>query len=96
MRALTLGFGVIILIFFVYVLGLSVAEKKYKTPEAIISKCDSLHLANDSLVQRMEVLDRRLRQYKIGLWFLRDKDKKAYDYVINAGNLDFKNELWMY
>ena len=63
-----------------------------KENKVTVSKCDSIHLANDSLVQRMEVMDRRLRQYQIGLWFLRDKNKKAYDYVINAGNLEFKNE----
>lgn len=74
-------------------LGKLVNNKKEEHVTQIhLSKCDSVHLANDSLVQRMEVLDRRLKQYQIGLWFLRDKDKKAYDYVINAGNLDFKNE----
>lgn len=67
-------------------------ELEVYVPEPVLSKCDSIHLANDSLVQRMEVMDRRLRQYQIGLWFLRDKNKQAYDYVINAGNLDFKNE----
>jgi hypothetical protein len=76
----------------VIVSGLSENKQKQEQTTAVVSKCDSIHLANDSLVQRMEVIDRRLRQYQIGLWFLRDKNKQAYDYVINAGNLDFKNE----
>lgn len=60
--------------------------------EAKISTCDSIVFANDSLVKKLEIANRRMQQYKIGLWFLRDKDKKAYDYVINAGNLNFQNE----
>lgn len=73
-------------------IGLADDMQQKHVVEVKISKCDSIHLANDSLSQRIEVLDRRLRQYQIGLWFLRDKDKQAYDYVINAGNLDFKNQ----
>lgn len=70
----------------------TVEEPEEKQPNVKISACDSLHLANDSLVHRIEVLDRRVRQYEIGLMFLKDKDKQAYDYVINAGNLDFPLE----
>jgi hypothetical protein len=76
-----------------YKIGLDVAEKKQQTIEKpVVSKCDSIVFANDSLVKRLEIANRRMQQYKIGLWFLRDKDKKAYDYVINAGNLNFQNE----
>ena len=63
-----------------------------KENKVTVSKCDSIHLANDSLSKELEIANRRVQQYKIGLWFLRDKDKKAYDYVINAGNLNFQNE----
>ena len=63
-----------------------------KAPEPTISKCDSIVFANDSLKQRIQVLDNRIKQYKIGLAFLKDKDKKSYDYVINAGNFIFNDE----
>ena len=71
------------------------SNKKRETTEinVVTSKCDSLYLVNDSLSKRLEIAERRMQQYKIGLWFLRDKDKKAYDYVINAGNLQFDNSL---
>ncbi len=62
-------------------------------PEPTLSTCDSIHFANDSLVQKLDILNRRLVQYKVGLSFLKEKDKKAYDYVINAGNLYFPEEL---
>jgi hypothetical protein len=76
-----------------YSVGLDVAEKKQQPlPEPVLSKCDSIIFANDSLVQRLKIADNRLQQYKIGLWFLRDKNKQAYDYVINAGNLNFQNQ----
>lgn len=58
-----------------------------------LSKCDSLVLSNDSLVTRMVTLENRLLQYQTGLSFLKDKDKRAYDYAINAGNLKFE-DLW--
>lgn len=58
-----------------------------------LSKCDSLVMANDSLVTRMVTLENRLLQYQTGLSFLKDKDKRAYDYAINAGNLKFE-DLW--
>lgn len=59
------------------------------TPEPVLSKCDSLYFANDSLRQRIGVLENRVNQYRLGLSFLKLKDKKSYDYVINAGNLIF-------
>jgi hypothetical protein len=58
-----------------------------------LSKCDSLVMANDSLVTRMVTLENRLLQYQTGLSFLKDKDKGAYDYAVNAGNLKFE-DLW--
>ena len=58
-------------------------------PEPVITKCDSIMLANDSLCQRVNVLERRFVTYRLGMSFLKDKDKKAYDYLINAGNLKF-------
>jgi DNA integrity scanning protein DisA with diadenylate cyclase activity len=72
--------------------GLEENRKITRFEQLPLSKCDSLVMTNDSLVQRLEIANRRVQQYKIGLWFLRDKDKKAYDYVINAGNLNFQNE----
>ena len=84
---------IIILMIIAYKVGLDVAEKKKQTiEEPVVSKCDSIVFANDSLAKRLDLAERRMQQYRIGLWFLRDKDKKAYDYVINAGNLKFNNE----
>ena len=84
---------IIVLMIIAYSVGLDVAEKKQQPlPEPVLSKCDSIIFANDSLVQRLKIADNRLQQYKIGLWFLRDKNKQAYDYVINAGNLNFQNQ----
>ncbi len=60
-----------------------------QAPEPVITKCDSLYFANDSLRQRIGVLENRVNQYRLGLSFLKQKDKNAYDYVINAGNLIF-------
>lgn len=74
------------------VIGLVDDTQQKHIVEAKISTCDSIVFANDSLVKKLEIANRRMQQYKIGLWFLRDKDKKAYDYVINAGNLNFQNE----
>ncbi len=73
-----------------WVLSNNKTQKETEAP--VVSKCDSLVLANDSLSRRLEVANRRMQQYKIGLWFLRDKNRQAYDYVINAGNLNFQNE----
>lgn len=74
------------------IIGLADDAQQKQIVEAKVSKCDSIHLANDSLVHELEIANRRMNQYRIGLWFLRDKNKKAYDYVINAGNLEFENE----
>lgn len=72
---------------------LNLPEPTKALPEPTLSACDSIHFANDSLVQKLELLNRRLSQYRVGLGFLKEKDKKAYDYVINAGNLSFPEEL---
>lgn len=74
----------------ILIIGLLNNNKQKDVVETKISKCDSLHLANDSLSNEIELLQRRVLQYKIGLGFLKEKDKKSYQYVINAGNLQFK------
>ncbi len=76
----------------VIALGMIDENQQKQVTEVKLSKCDSIVFANDSLVKRLNLAERRMQQYRIGLWFLRDKDKKAYDYVINAGNLKFINE----
>ena len=58
-------------------------------PEPVISKCDSLYFANDSLIQRNKELENVLLTYKLGLAQLKMVDKKAHDYVINSGNFKF-------
>lgn len=60
------------------------------TPPVEVTKCDSIMLANDSLSLEIIGLQDRVAQYKLGLGFLKDKDKGLYDYVINAGRLKFK------
>lgn len=76
----------------VVTLGMIDENQQKEITEVKISKCDSIVFANDSLVKRLKIADNRLQQYRIGLWFLRDKNKQAYDYVINAGNLNFQNK----
>ena len=75
------------------VLHTTLTTPSKQAPEPTISKCDSIVFANDSLRQRIGVLENRIQQYKIGLMFLKDKDKKSYDYVINAGNFIFNDNL---
>lgn len=58
-------------------------------PEPVISKCDSLHFANDSLVQRNAMLEDRLLTFRLGLAQLKMVDKEAHDYLINSGNFKF-------
>lgn len=77
----------LVFIFFIRPLG-----KTEATPVPTVFKCDSIMLANDSLRQRIGVLENRVNQYRLGLGFLKDKDKKAHDYVINAGNLIFHED----
>jgi hypothetical protein len=83
---------VLVLVAVIALTALGLSTNKQEVANNTISKCDSIHLANDSLSRELEIANRRVQQYKIGLWFLRDKDKRAYDYVINAGNLNFQNE----
>lgn len=61
--------------------------------EPVISKCDSLHFANDSLVQRNAMLEDRLLTFRLGLAQLKMVDKEAHDYLINSGNFKF-TERW--
>jgi len=96
MRKIIMGFAVLGLLFLSFIIGLRTAEKKQEHQmfeQLPLSKCDSLVMANDSLVTRMVTLENRLLQYQTGLSFLKDKDKNAYDYAINAGNLKFE-DLW--
>jgi hypothetical protein len=87
--AFATGFGIMSIIYiFIILPSQSISPS---TPEPTISKCDSIVFANDSLKQQIQVLNNRIIQYKIGLQFLKDKDKKSYDYVINAGNFIFND-----
>jgi hypothetical protein len=73
-----------------YSVGLDVAEKKQQPlPEPVLSKCDSLYIANDSLIQVNKKLEDRLLTYRLGLAQLKMVDKPAHDYLINAGNFKF-------
>ena len=58
-------------------------------PEPVISKCDSIIFANDSLIQVNKKLENRLLTFTIGLGQLKMVDKPAHDYLINAGNFKF-------
>jgi hypothetical protein len=81
---------IIVLMIIAYSVGLDVAEKKQQPlPEPVLSKCDSLYFANDSLIQRNKELENVLLTYKLGLAQLKMVDKKAHDYVINSGNFKF-------
>jgi hypothetical protein len=62
-------------------------------PEPVLSKCDSLHFANDSLVQRNAMLEDRLLTFRLGLAQLKMVNKEAHDYLINSGNFKF-TERW--
>ena len=70
-------------------------KKEAETP--VISKCDSLQLINNSMKFEIEMMHSTISKYKIGLDYLKEKDKRAYDFVINAGNLKFEQDSqWMY
>ncbi len=62
-------------------------------PEPVLSECDSLHFANDSLVQRNAMLEDRLLTFRLGLAQLKMVNKEAHDYLINSGNFKF-TERW--
>lgn len=95
MKAHNLYF-VSVLVSIVLVISIGLSNNKQEEEhftQIPLSKCDSLVMANDSLITRMVTLENRLLQYQTGLSFLKDKDKRAYDYAINAGNLKFE-DLW--
>jgi hypothetical protein len=62
-------------------------------PEPVISKCDSIIFANDSLMQRSAMLEDRLLTFTLGLAQLKMVNKEAHDYLINSGNFKF-TERW--
>jgi hypothetical protein len=62
-------------------------------PEPVLSKCDSIIFANDSLIQQNHILANRVLTYKLGLEQLKMVDKEAADYIINSGNFKF-TERW--
>ncbi len=67
--------------------------KQEAEPSPIVSKCDSLQSVNNELKFEIEILQDRVGKYETGLEFLKDKDIRAYRYVINAGNLEFNDRL---
>lgn len=91
MRAIQGGFILILTMLCTYMVTLDLAEKKQPiyVPEPVISKCDSIILANDSLIQVNKKLEDRLLTFTIGLAQLKMVDKPAHDYLINAGNFKF-------
>lgn len=95
MRIAQGGFILILSMLFSYMLGLYVADKKHQVyvPEPVLSKCDSIIFANDSLIQRNAMLEDRLLTFRLGLAQLKMVDKEAHDYLINAGNFKFV-ERW--
>jgi hypothetical protein len=64
-------------------------EPQVYVPEPVLSKCDSIIFANDSLIQRNAMLEDRLLTFRLGLAQLKMVDKEAHDYLINAGNFKF-------
>jgi hypothetical protein len=89
---IVLSFGVLFSLT-VIAYGLATNKAKQEEEAPVLSKCDSLIMVTDSLSKRVIKQNRQLNQYKIGLFYLRDKDKEAYDYAINAGNLKFDDGL---
>lgn len=77
----------------VIVSGLSENKQKQEQATAVVSKCDSLQIEINVLKYEVEVMDNRITKYKVGLEFLKDKDPRAYRYVMNAGNLEFNDRL---
>jgi len=64
-------------------------QRQVYVPEPVLSKCDSLYIANDSLIQINKKLEDRLLTFRLGLGQLKMVDKPAHDYLINAGNFKF-------
>lgn len=93
------GWALLFLMTLTFFIGLNVGENKKQEnePEPVVSTCDSVQLVNNSMKYEIEVMHHRITKYQVGLNFLKDKDRKAYQYVINAGNLQFEeNSQWMY
>lgn len=67
--------------------------KQEVEPSPIVSKCDSLQSVNNELKFEIELLQDRVSKYETGLEFLKDKDIRAYRFVMNAGNLEFNDRL---
>jgi hypothetical protein len=81
---------------FLGVMGYIYFEEKPQqviTPEPVLSKCDSIIFANDSIMQEKRILANRVLTYKLGLEQLKMVDKEAADYIINSGNFKF-TERW--
>jgi hypothetical protein len=90
---LVLSFGILFSMSAI-VYGLMSNKKKETTStNVVISKCDSLQLANNQLQFETDILQDRITKYKVGLEFLKDKDPRAYRFVMNAGNLEFDDRL---
>ena len=87
MRAIQGGFILILTMLCTYMVTLDLAEKKQPiyVPEPVLSKCDSIIFANDSLIQVNKKLENRLLTFRLGLGQLKMVDKPAHDYLINSG-----------
>jgi hypothetical protein len=88
---LVLSLGILFSV--VTVIGLSNNKAKQEAEAPIISKCDSLQLANNELKFEIELLQDKISRYETGLEFLKYKDIRSYRYVMNAGNLEFNDRL---
>lgn len=77
----------------ILIIGLLNNNEKKDVVETKISKCDSLQIEINVLKYQVEVMENRITKYQVGLEFLKDKDPKAYHYVMNAGNLEFNDRL---
>jgi hypothetical protein len=67
----------------------NIKQQQVYVSEPVLSKCDSIIFANDSLIQVNKKLEDRLLTFTIGLRQLKMVDKPAHDYLINAGNFKF-------
>lgn len=68
-------------------------EPEVYVPEPVLSKCDSIIFANDSIARENHILANRILTYKLGLEQLKMVNKDAADYLINSGNFKF-TERW--
>jgi hypothetical protein len=95
MKMIIVGWALLFLMTLTFFIGLNVGENKKQenAPEPVMSTCDSVQLVNNSMKYEIELLQDKISKYEVGLGFLKDKNKKAYQYVINAGNLKFNDCL---